>query len=217
MVFPLGGHLVAETPDSTGETTVLTCIRCGLTASLTDSEKMAKTECKQQDIKAEQEANKETEQQQKPKCITCGRPATTAAPFWDVVTMDIQMKNVCWECHGDFLKLLRKGPEIRPRVYGRGRGYYFQPLNTWFEEMAGTWPCPACEEFFESFSEVVNHFAEKHPDKSKPLEEIEVDINGKKVKAYRCWQGIYCPCGYLTNNENHFRHHYRREHPEAMR
>ncbi|MEM1952223.1 MAG: hypothetical protein QXH12_05740 [Candidatus Caldarchaeum sp.] len=39
-------------------------------------------------------------------------------------------------------------------------------MNTWFEEIAGQWPCPACEEFFDCFTEVVEHFAEKHPDKA---------------------------------------------------
>ncbi|MEM4417505.1 MAG: hypothetical protein QXD32_05560, partial [Nitrososphaerota archaeon] len=159
MVFPVGGHLVAETLDSTGETTVLTCIRCGLTAPLTDSERMTNTPCGQQ-----------TPSREAVRCVSCGRPATGTAPFWDSITMALDIRSVCDSCYDGWLRMLRKGPEVRPRVYGRGRGYYFQPLNTWFEEMAGTWPCPACEEFFDSFTDVVNHFADKHPDKAKPLE-----------------------------------------------
>ncbi|MEM1980600.1 MAG: hypothetical protein QW137_08380 [Candidatus Caldarchaeum sp.] len=200
---------MTETPDSTGETTVLTCVKCGLTAPLTDSGKMADTGC----------GAKQTQQQTKPenvKCVVCRNPATKTAPFWNSNTMAVEVRNVCNGCYSDWLKLLKKGPEISPRVYGRSRGYYFLPLNTWFEEIAGAWPCPACEEFFDSFSEVVNHFADRHPDKAKPLEEVEVDIDGRKVKAYRCWQGVYCPCGYLTDNERHLASHYRREHSDAF-
>ncbi|MEM3111417.1 MAG: hypothetical protein QXJ55_09390 [Candidatus Caldarchaeum sp.] len=189
---------------------MLTCVKCGFTTPLTYSEKMAEQPCVPDETATASNTDAAAEQ----KCHVCrsGRPAAKA-PFWNS-RMAIEIRNVCDRCYSDWLTLLRKGPEIRPRVYGRSRGYYFLPLNTWFEEMAGTWPCPAlgCGEFFDSFSDVVNHFADRHPDKAKPLEEVEVDVDGKKAKAVRCWQGIYCPCGYLTENERQLTGHYRREH-----
>jgi hypothetical protein len=123
--------------------------------------------------------------------------------------METLVRWVCDGCYSDWMRMLRRGPEIRPRVYGRGRGYYFQPLNTWFEEIGGAWPCPACDQFYDSFTEVVRHFAGRHPEKASSGVE-EAAIEG--VRAYRCWQGLYCQCGWLCENENHLLYHFRREH-----
>jgi len=185
----------------TEDVSLLRCVICGATAHLTESSKLAETPCNP--------ASKTGEVSMEKKCVACGKPATKSMPSWNVTTNAIEPMALCDNCSNDWLKLLRKGPEIRPKVYGRARGYYFPPLNTWFEEMSGAWPCPACPEFFDEFIDVVNHFAERHPDKASSKIE-EVDVEG--VKAYRAWQGIYCSCGYLCENERHLQHHYRREH-----
>lgn len=143
------------------------------------------------------------------KCCTCGRPATTTTPMWHPVKNTLEIAPQCESCQKDFLKMCRKGPEIKRGLRGRAPGYYFQALNTWFQQMAGAWPCPDCPEFFDSFADVVKHFVEKHFEEAKPLEQVTVE----GVKTVRSWQGIYCPvCAYLCNNEKHLLMHYRRAH-----
>ncbi|MEM0444054.1 MAG: hypothetical protein QXH12_05735 [Candidatus Caldarchaeum sp.] len=126
--FPLGGHLVVETPDA-GETTRLQCVKCGKSAPLTEAEKLANTPCAEvlatTLITATQAPAAPTAKTTE-KCHECGRKATKTAPFWSLIDSRIEKRVVCEQCYKDWLKLLRRGPEIRPRIFGRGRGYFFQ-------------------------------------------------------------------------------------------
>lgn len=172
---------------------------------MTEAEKLAGQPCS----KVEQERPPDVEE----RCRACNRAGRMEAPMFDPLTGIIEYHRLCESCYNDYLKLLRKGPEIRPRVYGRGGGYHFSPLNTWFEQMAGAWPCPACDEFYDTFADVVRHFAGKHIQLvERGLEPVEISVGGEKITAVRCWQGVYCPCGYLTDNERHLINHYRRGH-----
>jgi len=200
LVFKVGEHEVVE--ESAEDISLLRCVRCGAKSYLTESSKLAETPCSP--------ASKTEEVNMEKKCVACGKPATKSMPSWNITTNAIEPISLCDNCSRDWLKLLRKGPEIRPNVYGRARGYFFQPLKTWFEEIGGAWPCPACPEFFDEFLEVVRHFSDMHRDRVGSEVE-EVSVNG--VKGYRCWQGIYCSCGYLCENERHLLYHYRRGHP----
>lgn len=184
-----------------GDVTVLRCVKCGATASLTDADGLKSMHCKAGDTGSVNG-----------RCAGCGKKGKTETyPNYDPVTEILKTIDLCEGCGKDWMNILRRSGPMIGRQRGRAppNSYWFPPYNTYFTEIAGTYPCPACEEFYESFYEVVKHFGEKHVDRTKASEKTVV--NG--LETVRTWQGILCPyCGRIYDNENHLRYHLRRDH-----
>jgi uncharacterized C2H2 Zn-finger protein len=216
MAFPLGEHLVTEADGR------LTCQNCGRSASLSEADKFAETRCGQ-------ERPSQTTQQQvptspvtaKPACDICkAHEAQNKTPILDPLTNRIQPKLLCGNCFKDYLRILRfSGPRFgRVKARAPPNGVWFSygenAGSILFTQISGTWPCPACDEFYENLYDAVTHFAEKHPElANKPNEKIIEDVNGKPVETLRTSQGyLVCPCGFLAENAKHFSYHYSHDH-----
>lgn len=138
----------------------------------------------------------------------CGRPATKLMPSYDPITMTFKDLCLCDGCANDYLNILRRSGPALGKMRGRipANGYWFNLYNTVFQELAGTYPCPACDQFFDDLYSAVKHFGEKHIDKTKAPEEVVID----GVPALRTWQYIWCTkCLRFFENERHFRSHLR--------
>ena len=141
----------------------------------------------------------------------------------DPITNQINKKLLCDTCFKDYLKILRfSGPRFgRVKARAPPNGVWFSygenAGSILFTQISGTWPCPACDEFYENLYDVVTHFAEKHPElANKPNEKIIEDVNGKPVETLRTTQGyLVCSCGFLAENAKHFSYHYSRDHGQA--
>jgi hypothetical protein len=127
---------------------------------------------------------------------------------------------VCGNCLKDYLKILRfSGPRFgRVKARAPPNGVWFSygenAGSILFTQISGTWPCPACDEFFDDMYSVVVHFSEKHPRMAnKPVEKVSVDVGGKPVEAMLTAQGyVICQCGFTAENVKHFTYHYDRDH-----
>jgi hypothetical protein len=209
IAFPLGEHLVIE---SDGR---LTCQKCGRSASLSEADKLAETKCGQE------EPVQTTQQQASSKCDVCkAHEAQNKTPILDPLTNRVQPKLLCGNCFKDYRRILRfSGPRFgRVKARAPPNGVWFSygenAGSILFTQISGTWPCPACDEFYENLYDAVTHFAEKHPDlANKPNEKIIEDVNGKTVEVLRTAQGyLICQCGFLAENIKHFAHHYNHDH-----
>ncbi|MEM0461807.1 MAG: hypothetical protein QXH32_02015 [Candidatus Caldarchaeum sp.] len=189
--FPLHGHIVKEVY---GENeSKLLCIRCGVTVSITDVPTLAGKPC----IESERASRK----------CGCGRAAEAVLPAYDPTTMSFKDFHLCASCAADYLSILKRSGPSLGRMKGRipANSYWFNLYNTVFQELAGAYPCPACDKFYDSLYMVIKHFGENHLDKAfaKPREII---IDG--FEAVATWQYIWCKrCLRFFENEQHFRHH----------
>ena len=136
----------------------------------------------------------------------------------DLLTGIIGGKQLCQGCFSDYLKILRNaGPRVG-RVKARappGKVWFsYGESYVLFEELAGVWPCPSCEEFYETLYDVVIHYLQRHPEMAnKANERITVKIDGKPVEVLKTAQGyLICPCGFVAENERHLANHYINSH-----
>jgi hypothetical protein len=194
----------------------LSCLKCGREAPLAEADKLAETPCG-----AEKEAGKPT-QTAKPtqatsngRCVACTLPAVAEAPMLDPITKAVSRKMMCGNCYNDYLRILRRsGPQVgRIRARAPPDGVWFSFGDTGYvllQQMGGVWPCPACDEFFDSLYDVVAHFAEKHPKQANATPE-KVSIAG--VETLKTFQGFVCPyCGFFAENERHLTYHIDHDH-----
>jgi uncharacterized C2H2 Zn-finger protein len=193
LVYELHGHLVEEVFTEDGS--MLRCVRCGASAPLTEASKLMEKHCQ-----AQKQDNPQT-------LCGCGRPAKHLLPSYEPTTMIFKDLHLCDACSKDYLNILRNSGPAIGRMRGRipANSYWFDLYNTVFQEINGVYPCPACDQFYDSLYEVVKHFGEKHPDKAfdKPREII---IDGFEVVA--TWQYIWCKrCLRFFENEQHFQRH----------
>ena len=218
VAFPLGEHVVTEADGR------LTCQKCGGSATLAEADKFAETKCgrgERPGQAAQQQAPTSPTPASKQACGICkageGREKT---PILDPMTAQINQKLLCSNCFKDYLKILRfSGPRFgRVKARAPPNGVWFSygenAGSILFTQISGTWPCPACDEFYENLYDAVTHFAEKHPElANKTNEKIIEDVNGKPVETLRTAQGyLVCSCGFLAENIKHFAHHYSHDH-----
>jgi hypothetical protein len=203
--FPLGDHMVVEAEGR------LSCLKCGREASLTEADKFAETPCK-----TEKDAGKPTQTvPQTSRCVACTLPAVAEAPMLDPMSKAVKKKMMCGNCYNDYLRILRRsGPQVgRVRARAPPDGVWFSFGDSGYvllQRMGGVWPCPACDEFFDSLYDVVAHFTEKHPEYANVTPE-KVSIAG--VETVKTFQGFVCPyCGFFAENERHLTYHVDHDH-----
>jgi CDGSH-type Zn-finger protein len=219
VAFPLGEHLVLEADGN------LVCQKCGRSSPLTEADKFAETDCKTTQETVIQPKTQTQPQQNNERCVTCrlgeGKNKT---PMLDPMTGQINQKLLCDNCFKDYLRILRfSGPRFgRVKARAPPNGVWFSygenAGSILFTQISGTWPCPACDEFYENLYDAVTHLAEKHPElANKPNEKIIEDVNGKPVEVLRTAQGyLICQCGFLAENVKHFTYHYDRDHKQVQ-
>ena len=211
MEFPLGEHMVVEADG------VLSCRKCGRTASLGDADKFAETPCTQPRQQMQKTENKHP-------CDVCRAcEGVEETPILDPITGRIDRKLLCGNCFKDYLRIMRfSGPR-----FGSAKAKA-PPSGVWFsyggnnsillQQIGGVWPCPSCQEFFENLYETVIHYSQRHPEiTNKQNEKTMVKIDGKPVEVLKTSQGyLICPCGFVAENDRHLARHYINSHKETV-
>jgi hypothetical protein len=194
--WELFGHLLVEDLTVRGRISMMKCIRCGMSAPLTELKAFKERPCR----RPEEEAAKEKAEEARPekgtapsvqrRCENCGREGATAT--------------LCDECAAIFERYSevarpmplkeREGikPPSTPGVDGWGWVSYvttFFPFRN-LEGGGREWwcPVPGCQMKAKRLVDVVDHFRDAHPILASRGWYEEFDTKTKKTRI-RNWQG----------------------------
>jgi hypothetical protein len=194
--WELFGHLLVEDLTVRGRISMMKCIRCGMSAPLTELKAFKERPCR----RPEEEAAKEKAEEARPekgtapsvqrRCENCGREGATAT--------------LCDECAAIFerysevarpMPLKERGgvkPPSTPGVDGWGWVSYvttFFPFRN-LEGGGREWwcPVPGCQMKAKRLVDVVDHFRDAHPILASRGWYEEFDTKTKKTRI-RNWQG----------------------------